>query len=298
MKHYPKIFFVLSLLLLLSISNCQLSAQAVSHFDPTRAKRMVQYPAYQDTLGISRSEFIYLQTDVDTILDEAYDDYYILEAGDEFSKYEGYHSFRIDSSCTSLNWKLSYAQLDIFIDKFMDDVNEAQTPEFIYNFKNRSFTVTETFLLDSYIYKDSTAHFNWILSPNTTTVCGYLCRKAEATFRGIQWTVWYSPDIPLSIGPWKFNGLPGLVLWAYDDKGTHDIKLVAARKSSGKSITIQIKNRMRMKRERVNKQIEKFKIATVPYNSATGLPLHGIDKNGNPEPYPQVRRFYVPYELE
>ena len=130
------------------------------------------------------------------------------------------------------------------------------------------------------------------------TVCGYVCRKAEATFRGIRWTAWYAPDIPLGIGPWKFNGLPGLVLWAYDDKGTHDVKLTAVRRSAGTRITFQTEKRFRAKRERVNSQMRRFKTGMQPYDSATGFPMYEIDKQGNRKPMPAVRRFYVPYELE
>ncbi len=275
-----------------------LSAQPVIHLDPNRAKQKVERPRFVDTMEVGRLEFVYMQTDIDTVLEQSYDDFFILQVGDEFSKYWGYFRFRLDSAYHALNWNLTYAKRDSFANIFCENVNQYQPPEFLCHLSSHTYKVSETYLLDSYVYEDSTARFSWMLRPDTTTVCGYVCRKAEATFRGIRWTVWYAPDIPLSLGPWKFNGLPGLVLWAYDDKGTHDVRLTAARKSSGTPITFQTKNRFRMKRERVNAQMRKFKIEMQPYDSATGLSPYEIDKDGNRKPLPIVRSFYVPYELE
>ena len=46
------------------------------------------------------------------------------------------------------------------------------------------------------------------------TVAGYECHLATTHFRGRDWRVWFTLDIPLSLGPWKLSGLPGLILAA------------------------------------------------------------------------------------
>ncbi len=53
-----------------------------------------------------------------------------------------------------------------------------------------------------------------IVADSTKEILGYECIQAETTFRGRQWKVWFCMDIPLPVGPWKFNGLPGIILQA------------------------------------------------------------------------------------
>jgi len=44
------------------------------------------------------------------------------------------------------------------------------------------------------------------------------CQKASGNFRGRTYTVWFATDIPAPFGPWKLNGLPGLIIDVQDDK--------------------------------------------------------------------------------
>lgn len=56
----------------------------------------------------------------------------------------------------------------------------------------------------------------WKLINESKKIGNLLCKKATGTFRGREYTVWYSVEIPLPYGPWKLQGLPGLILEAYD----------------------------------------------------------------------------------
>jgi GLPGLI family protein len=67
------------------------------------------------------------------------------------------------------------------------------------------------------LYSEDTPKFKWIIRKDTTTMLGYACQKATTTFRGRNYTAWFAPEIPLNNGPWKFGGLPGLILKIYDD---------------------------------------------------------------------------------
>ena len=54
----------------------------------------------------------------------------------------------------------------------------------------------------------------------TLTVSGYLCQQATGTFRGVEWRVWYTEEIPSSAGPWRLRGLPGLIVKAESEAHT------------------------------------------------------------------------------
>ncbi len=94
--------------------------------------------------------------------------------------------------------------------------------------------IKESYLIDfaipaiDIIKKVGTADFHvvgdfstpvWQIKEDTKLIGGYTCQLATTTFKGRNYQAWFSPDIPLSYGPWKLNGLPGLILSAQDDKG-------------------------------------------------------------------------------
>ena len=66
----------------------------------------------------------------------------------------------------------------------------------------------------------------WNMVEGSDSVCGYLCQKANGEFRGKTWNVLYTEDIPTAAGPWKLQGLPGLIVYAADDEGIHTFKLI------------------------------------------------------------------------
>jgi GLPGLI family protein len=71
-------------------------------------------------------------------------------------------------------------------------------------------------------YSDTIYPMNWTLVSGTKRVGETECLKALTIFRGRSYTAWYAPSIPLSDGPWKFGGLPGLIMEVYDsDKFCH-----------------------------------------------------------------------------
>lgn len=72
--------------------------------------------------------------------------------------------------------------------------------------------------------------FKWVLVPKRDTVIlGYTCKMATTVFRGRTYTAWYTPKIPISDGPYKFAGLPGLILQVGSNDKQHLFKLSQAQ---------------------------------------------------------------------
>lgn len=88
-----------------------------------------------------------------------------------------------------------------------------------YPQKNVVMVATRFFSVD-YIYTLPKTAYDWICSYiENRTILGYNCMKASIRLWGRKWDVWYTPEIAVGYGPWKFHGLPGLILMAEDSEG-------------------------------------------------------------------------------
>lgn len=82
-----------------------------------------------------------------------------------------------------------------------------------------------------YYFEPEESMSTWTLKEDTSTIAGHLCQRADVEFGGRKWTAWFSPEISeYSDGPYKFRGLPGLILRVHDEKKTWDFKLVELAK--------------------------------------------------------------------
>lgn len=70
--------------------------------------------------------------------------------------------------------------------------------------------------LNSKLSKDKFVSPEWIINNEYKEILGYNCQKATTTFRGRQWTVWFTTTISGNAFPWKLKGLPGAILEAKD----------------------------------------------------------------------------------
>jgi len=72
--------------------------------------------------------------------------------------------------------------------------------------------------------------FDWQISPDTITIGGMKCQQATTDFGGRKWIAWFAPEVPINDGPYKFRGLPGLIVKVYDSKEQWSFNLRSLRK--------------------------------------------------------------------
>lgn len=82
----------------------------------------------------------------------------------------------------------------------------------------------------------------WKITKDTTTISGIHCQKALAHFKGRNWIAWFAPDLPFVSGPWKLNGLPGLIIEANDERNDVQFRFAGLAKVSD-TLTVK-KNEM------------------------------------------------------
>lgn len=59
---------------------------------------------------------------------------------------------------------------------------------------------------------------DWTITQESKEIVGITCQKATGHFKGRDYEAWFSTQLPYNSGPWKLNGLPGLILEASDTK--------------------------------------------------------------------------------
>ncbi|MEE1943943.1 GLPGLI family protein [Pedobacter sp. KR3-3] len=89
--------------------------------------------------------------------------------------------------------------------------------DYFFFVKENKF-VTKERLFNNYLIEEEAPKISWKITKDTASFSGVHCQKATTHFKGRNWIAWYAPDMPFQSGPWKLNGLPGLIVEAYDEK--------------------------------------------------------------------------------
>ena len=84
---------------------------------------------------------------------------------------------------------------------------------------------------DQYTYEED-RKMDWKILPETVKIGEYEAQKAETTFAGRKWYAWFTQDIPFQDGPYKFKGLPGLIVKVEDANGDYSFDLQQSKKIS------------------------------------------------------------------
>ena len=196
---------------------------------------------------------------------KTYDDLQRLEIGSKVSKYYSYYYYQNDSLKVDFIKKNPKAQsipnqpgeigkkgytwsLVIWSDYFKD-------------FSKNVFTEYANMphgAIPPFQYTEEIPVQKWVLHNETQKICGYLCQKATCRFRGRNFVAWFTPDIPVSNGPWKFGGLPGLILKVYDNDKHYDFECIKIE-SHAKKFPIMLfdENRYQKTERTTLRQLEK-----------------------------------------
>ncbi|WP_379967922.1 GLPGLI family protein [Epilithonimonas sp. UC225_85] len=94
---------------------------------------------------------------------------------------------------------------------------------------NQSLVYKSRIGRDQYSYNESPT-FNWKILPETVKIGEYETQKAETKFAGRTWYAWFTQQIPLQDGPYKFSGLPGLIVKVQDSDGDYSFDLMQTKK--------------------------------------------------------------------
>jgi len=98
------------------------------------------------------------------------------------------------------------------------------------NFPNEKLSFIEHIPSNTFKYEENLNIFQWKLTNDTCTILGYNTQKATCDFGGRSWVAWFTSEIPYSDGPYKFNGLPGLIMKVYDTRNHYVFEIMSIEK--------------------------------------------------------------------
>ncbi len=153
---------------------------------------------------------------------------YHLLANSTQSKFFSPNSERIDSMTSTPEGRAKFketqeAALKAMIGQGAITVEKLpRKKETLYVLKNTpdsTITVYDMLSDEPVYYTEPFSELVWTVGDSIKSILGYECVMAETDFHGRHWTAWFTPEIPVQDGPWKFRGLPGLILEAYSGNG-------------------------------------------------------------------------------
>lgn len=97
------------------------------------------------------------------------------------------------------------------------------------NYPEGKVRVHDRFDLCQWIIDETLEKPHWHITDSIKRIMGYECIFAYTEYRGRRWDVWYTPEIPISDGPWKLCGLPGLIIYATDSRGHYLYEAISLR---------------------------------------------------------------------
>src|SRR5699024_4165600 len=96
-------------------------------------------------------------------------------------------------------------------------LKSSSSKRFIKFLNNNSLVVYDEIRFSKYKYSED-LQINWSLESDTIRMANQILKKATTHYKGRDYIAWYNESIPISDGPYKFNGLPGLIFKVYDSE--------------------------------------------------------------------------------
>jgi GLPGLI family protein len=142
---------------------------------------------------------------------------YILLASGDDSKFFSPRTEYLDSLNSTPEGKAKYQEMarSAYLGGKIEDIPRADGSYYVV----KSATDNKLYYYDKvgterFCYEEDTPQLNWVVGDSTKTILGYECFFASVDYHGRKWIAWFTPEIPVAAGPWKLQGVPGLILEA------------------------------------------------------------------------------------
>lgn len=158
-------------------------------------------------------------------------EFMILEINSKKSEFYGLEKFKSDSTLLADSKKGILSM----------PPNKEMINDRVIKFPN-SNTINYIKTFDEKYFVDQEVKLNWKLQNDFKTIMNYKAQKATAEFAGRKWTAWFTTNLPFQDGPYKFFGLPGLILEIEDSTNSHHFTIKGIKDSPEEFIYPDLNN--------------------------------------------------------
>lgn len=217
---------------------------------------------------------------IDTLRKIKYFERHALDIGENISHYYSLSAEEMDSTM----WRarmVKTKQIDVGVDisKNLASREKPQYEDIFINMHEQQHTLTHRIRLinTDYQFIESYMPMTWKIEDEFMQIQGFSCQKATTTFGKRLWTAWFTTEIPKSMGPYKFNGLPGLILSIKDSDNLFNYEFMGVEQP----IKRPVYNYFPIKKIITATRKEIYKLLTMRWQDAAGLfYFHGVSLGG------------------
>lgn len=215
----------------------------------------------------------------------------MLEVGKKSSQFYSYTTYLRDSTL-AVDFANNVSQ-DVLMEHAKAYGNGRITYRIYKNYPTGKVTTLDRLATSNFHCEEKNEKPVWTLLPDTATVLTYHCRKATCHFRGRSYTAWFTMEIPVSEGPWKLCGLPGLIIKAEDSRGHYVFECTGIEQCrESQMILFNGKGFESVSRKDLNKVYERYAKDPLGFiaSTAPNVKVAVTDEQGN-----AVKNFELPY---
>lgn len=117
------------------------------------------------------------------------------------------------------------------------NANEGVTPFIYKNFYNKNIIYNQPIINKIKFIKESLPLQSWKLTDEIKNIQSFKCKKATTSYRGRIYTAWFTEELSIIGGPWKFDGLPGIILSISSDDDVIKIDAIKIEKKNDLVVT-------------------------------------------------------------
>lgn len=149
----------------------------------------------------------------------------MLQIGNRYNRFWDYYQMRWDSLVDG-NSRGEISDMDAFNAAMASGKKKTLEENILIDkIKNNEIVQRTAGSTQKYQYEEPCPELNWEILEGDTIIAGYKCNKAKTSLFGRDYIAWYSPEINLPYGPYKFSGLPGLIFRVTDTNNHFDFLL-------------------------------------------------------------------------